>query len=163
MLGCLHNVEERQGVRVFQRWFYLKGQKMQDRIPLPTDSIYKFCAMFGLLLIMFGFATVIYANDVANQKFANLYEEKARLESTKVLTEDKKVRKEIVVRFIELASEDKKLYKNASVFICVGGLILAFYGFNEWRKIQPLHDKQLRLQVKLLEQQLRTNKPREDE
>lgn len=39
---------------------------MQSNIPLPTDNIYKFYALFGLLLIISSILTIVY---VSNQTF----------------------------------------------------------------------------------------------
>jgi hypothetical protein len=40
---------------------------LQSRIPLPTDNIFKFYALFGLLLTIFGFASVLYLNKTTNE------------------------------------------------------------------------------------------------
>lgn len=39
---------------------------MESKIPLPTDSIYKFLAMFSLLLVIFSVGAVIYASNSTN-------------------------------------------------------------------------------------------------
>lgn len=39
---------------------------MESKTPLPTDSIYKFLAMFSLLLVIFSVGAVIYASNSTN-------------------------------------------------------------------------------------------------
>lgn len=40
---------------------------MENKIPLPTDSIYKFYALFGLLLFIFSIGSTIYVSRSTNE------------------------------------------------------------------------------------------------
>ena len=39
---------------------------MLNRVPLPTDNIFKFYALFGLLLVMFGIGSTLYVSKSTN-------------------------------------------------------------------------------------------------
>lgn len=39
---------------------------MESRVPLPTDNIFKFYALFGLLLTIFSAGSVLYVNKSTN-------------------------------------------------------------------------------------------------
>ncbi|CAC9587217.1 hypothetical protein [uncultured Gammaproteobacteria bacterium] len=39
---------------------------MDNRIPLPTDNIFKFYALFGLLLVIFGIGSTLYVGKTTN-------------------------------------------------------------------------------------------------
>ncbi len=39
---------------------------MENRIPLPTDNIFKFYAMFGLLLVIFGIGSILFVSRSTN-------------------------------------------------------------------------------------------------
>ena len=46
---------------------------MESNIPLPTDNIYKFYALFGLLLFVFSIGSTLYVGRTANEIIFQTY------------------------------------------------------------------------------------------
>ncbi len=135
---------------------------MQSKIPLPTDNIFKFYALFGLLLLiasLFFFTQLISSyNDKAFDRYIKL----EVLNAIEKLTSEQKARKEILETQKEIDKFDKQLYLNGiSVFIALS-ILSMFFGFHQWHtKIQPMQDKaselsieKLKLEIKALNKQL---------
>jgi hypothetical protein len=122
---------------------------MESRIPLPTDNIYKFYALFGLLLFIFSCSALIYNNQSNNSR---VFEYVMELEAIKTLPADTgSVRKDVAEKKFELLKSDKKFYINA-IGILVGiALWMMFFGFYKWhREIQPVQDEIAKLQLEKL-------------
>ena len=82
---------------------------MQPSIPIPTDNIYKFVALFGLsLFISSGLASVavhFYFNDI-------LYKRSMESEILKTKadpSEEEKIRKGHLERFVSISMSDRKV------------------------------------------------------
>lgn len=132
---------------------------MESRIPLPTDNIYKFYALFGLALIVSSMLAIVYLQKTTNDLIFTTvleYEELAAKEHPSV-TESK--RKEIIEKKLEIAVADKKYYSYALGGILGLGLVLSWVGFTKWQKeIQPKQDKLLDLQIAKAEEDLKKPK-----
>ncbi|MBU9579631.1 hypothetical protein KTE26_14450 [Ralstonia mannitolilytica] len=125
---------------------------MENRIPLPTDNIFKFYALFGLLTLVFSFGSVIYLTKSTNEL---LFTAVVELETLKALPHPApvdEVRKQVLQRKIEIASDDKKTLQ-AGCSILAGLSVLGMvYGFRKWHsEIQPVQDELARLQVRKLQ------------
>jgi len=129
---------------------------MQSNIPLPTDNIYKFYALFGLILFIFGFSSMIYINKSTNEL---VYKTVVSIEELKVIEEPTSVQElqpAALEERMEIALSDKKFF-----IICIGVLVvsavfLMYYGFHNWHnKVQPLQDELAELTVKKLRQEMR--------
>lgn len=124
---------------------------MLDRVPVPTDNIYKFIALFSLVILIFSlWASFTLHNSTNEVVFKNLPE----IETLKKLesrTHEQEVHLALMQRKIEIAKSDSNFI---SYFL--GGLIaVSFwglgYGFRTWHKdIQPLADATARAQLRLL-------------
>ena len=135
---------------------------MQSRIPLPTDNIYKFYALLGLLIllttaIMF-FTRHIHYNSMAFDRYIPMEILKAK----KTLNKDEA--RELLV-FEERAKmdesdEDVELGIYAFFFLTLG-VGFTVYGFGYWHtKIQPKQDRLLDLQIQKLEKEIKaSNRP----
>ncbi|MDF3125561.1 hypothetical protein [Rheinheimera sp. 1928-s] len=130
---------------------------MQSRIPLPTDNVYKFYAMFGLLIllttgIMF-FIRHEYYNSMAFERLVPIETLKAKNKPTAA--------EKLELYLLEQKAEIAKLNKEfelgiySSCFL-IFGLGFTSSGFYYWHtKIQPMQDKLLELQVKKAEYEVR--------
>lgn len=128
---------------------------MESRIPIPTDNIFKFYALFGLLLFVFGVGASLYNTRSTNDFVANAAVEYAQLSALPTPTAGEQKRKEILLRLLGIASEDKKLFRWASALIAAFCFWIAVYGFWIWhRRIQPIQDAISRLQLRKLEIEL---------
>ena len=134
-----------------------------DKIPLPTDNIYKFYALFGLLLFIFSVGATIALSKNTNENVYKLYVEleSLKLPSIEEMATHKDaphptfVRKALLERLIEVAKSDKKTMEVLlAVVTFVGGLGVV-YGFGKWHKdIQPIQDEMLELQLEKLRREV---------
>lgn len=124
------------------------GAIMESRIPLPTDNIYKFYALFGLLLFIFGFSAVIYTTKSTNEFMVTALVDLEDLKSKTVPTVREATTKKLLERQIEVAKLDKEVFSNWSIGITALGTLLMFLGFYNWHSvIQPKLDELSELQL----------------
>lgn len=129
---------------------------MESRIPLPTDNIFKFYALFGLLLFVFGVGASLYNTRSTNGFVASAVVEHAALAALPTPTAGEQKRKEILTRLLEIAGKDKNVFRWASSLIAAAGFWMSAYGFWIWhRRIQPVQDAISRLQLRKLEIELK--------
>ena len=131
---------------------------MESKIPLPTDNIYKFYAMFGILLLITSILGIIWVSSDANEKLHTLakeyedipgnYSEKDKTAISKIIKDHAQFKKDITL---------------ISVFGL--GLTTSFslmfigYGFRQWHtKIQPKQDEYFELQLKKLRNEVKNQK-----
>ncbi|WP_417442093.1 hypothetical protein [Idiomarina sp.] len=126
---------------------------MQSTLSVPTDNIYKFYALFGLIIMVT--TAVMFA--VRHQHYNRLAFERhipiKTLETKGPLTREEQLRLSLLQDKAEIASADKNLELGV-YFFCffVFGFVFTTYGFIGWHtKIQPREDKFLDLQIEKLE------------
>ncbi|MES1190468.1 MAG: hypothetical protein ABUS47_05235 [Steroidobacter sp.] len=129
---------------------------MESRIPLPTDNIYKFCALFGLLLTVFSIGSMIYVNRSTNELVFSSIVELKQLETLKQSSVIEQTKLDMLTKQLEIAQADKKVFQKALSALVGVAFWLAVYGFWKWHfYIQPMQDELLKLQIKKLKAELR--------
>lgn len=129
---------------------------MLSKIPLPTDNIYKFYALFGLLIllttgVMFFIRHTEY-NNMAFERYIPIEVLKAK----DILSADE-IRKLYILQQQQLIStSDKDFELGTYLFLFFSfGIFFTTYGFYQWHtKIQPRQDKLLDLQLRKAEYDL---------
>ncbi|MBI3440965.1 MAG: hypothetical protein HY052_04055 [Proteobacteria bacterium] len=128
---------------------------MENRIPLPTDSLYKFCALFGILLFVFGFGTSIYITYSTNEL---LFKSDIEYESIRLLKDPTPVdiaKQRGIEKRVEVALSDKKFFLYSLGTIIAGALFLMIYGFSKWYRVtQPIQDETARLELEKLRKEV---------
>lgn len=132
---------------------------MEHRIPLPTDNIFKFYAMFGLLIFIFGLSAVIYTTKSANDFLSVAVVDLEELKSLPTPSVRESARRQILQRQIDIAIGDRKYFE----WICIGlstlGFFGMFYGFQKWHKeVQPKLDEISELQLQKLRHEVNQQK-----
>lgn len=132
---------------------------MQPRIPLPTDNIYKFYALFGLLIILttstMFFIRLGYYNTMAFDRYIPI----KTLELKKELNPHEKMEFFLLQERRKLATVNKEFEMSLYVIFFIFGWVIAISGFYHWqREIQPKLDKLLDLQIRSLEVDLQEQK-----
>lgn len=128
---------------------------MESKIPLPTDNIYKFAALFSLFLFIFSFGAIIYATNSANAVIFEHWVEVETLQAQEKHTVEQASRLKALERKIEVAVEDKKTFNRFSAFIGALGFVGVILGFGYWHKrIQPLADQMAVTQLEMARLQL---------
>lgn len=118
---------------------------MQPSIPVPTDNLHKFMATFGLVLIVFSVGAMIFAYNSAHRELISIAE-------TYLALEDKTGKsvqemKELLEKRIDILASNRVFYLFLLTLPFAVGWVMAWTGFERWRKLQPLHDELLELQV----------------
>jgi len=115
---------------------------------VPTDNVYKFVAIFGLVMVIAAFWGVITQGSQTNDIVFVSAPEIAALEAAQTSTPSEKVKLEVLKKRLQVAVEDKKTINNYCVVLAVLGTLASFIGFSFWySKIQKHQDRLLNLQV----------------
>lgn len=131
---------------------------MQSRIPLPTDNIFKFYALFGLLILLTTGIMFFVRHEQYNAMAFERYIPIETLKAKKSLTEDEKLE----LFLLEEKSKIAKLNKDFELGIYLTGFFFfgcgfTWYGFYYWHtKIQPKQDRLLELQIQKAENEAKT-------
>lgn len=133
---------------------------MESRIPLPTDNIYKFYALFGLLLLIFGLSATIYTTKSTNEFMVAAVVDLEELKSIVAPTVRETARRQILQRQIEVAKSDKDFFGWACSGVGGIGFALMFFGFRKWHSgVQPTLDEITQLQLRKLRHEVDQQKP----
>ncbi|WP_217520012.1 MULTISPECIES: hypothetical protein [Vibrio] len=121
---------------------------ISSNMNLPTDNLYKFLALFGLLLTVTGCYMFNSSYTNFNNEYISSIVELAKYENIEKPTKYEVTQKKALEKIIELLKANKPFNLNVSMFVIIIGLITMFYGFCRWHnKLQPKLDELLDLQV----------------
>ena len=132
---------------------------MNPNIPIPTDSVHKYYAGFGLVVFIACLVASVYVQFTTNESIMKWHEETAKIEKQKVVS---KVDQDRLVRMKELINvlkSDKETFLTTLFTFALIGLIVSGWGFQHWEKyIQPRMDEKLELENELLRQEIAARK-----
>ncbi|KQU85365.1 hypothetical protein ASC78_08420 [Variovorax sp. Root318D1] len=133
---------------------------MESRIPLPTDNIYKFYALFGLLAFMFSIGGIIAVQRSTNDFMYKSLIDLEAVKSVEKPTAADTIKRQLLERLIDVAKSDKDYFNNSLSGLATVGFLLMGFGFFKWhREIQPLQDEMLSLQVAKLRREVQATSP----
>ena len=122
-----------------------------DKIPIPTDNIFKFYALFGLLLFVFCGSAIIYMEHSTNELGFRGMVEYAAIKQISNPSPVDQAKMNSLEKRIQIAVADDKFYSSAIGSFLVISIILICYGFWKWhRDVQPIQDDMVRLQIEKL-------------
>ena len=125
---------------------------MHSKIPIPTDNIYKFYALFGLFMFIASGYVFIQIHFMYNDLAFNNYVEYEVLKDTKNPTTEQEAKKVIHERKMEIAIGNKKTFLQTTAFFIAISVYLMAFGFYKWhRVIQPIQDEIMKKQLEKLE------------
>ncbi len=117
---------------------------MKNKVPLPTDNLYKFCALFGLILLIFSLGATLYITKEANVKLIDIAIQLDAANNSNFSDETKN----IIEGYRKVIVEDRKGLNNLLIIPVIIGTLLSLFGFGKWMfKIQPQLDKLTTLQT----------------
>jgi hypothetical protein len=124
---------------------------MENKIPIPTDNIFKFYAFFGLLIFIFSAGSIIYVTRSTNEL---VFQAVIELETAKQISNPSAAdtaKINLLERRLKVAASDRTFYTIACGVIGGFGSLLIYYGFTKWHKeVQPIQDEIMQLQLKKL-------------
>lgn len=133
---------------------------MLPKVTVPTDNIYKFYSLFGLVLLIFSFSSLIYINQNRNNTIFEIIIEQETLNAIKNPTATQKAKKLVLSRKYEIISSDKYFYLISISLLATIASFLIYYGFNRWHnKIQPRQDELIELSIRKLKKELKVSLP----
>ncbi len=139
----------------FLRPKQLVAHYMESKIPLPTDNIYKFYALFSLLLLIFSLGAFLYVQQSANEQVIEILPELEVLREAKEPSTKDVVRKQILERQLEVIASDRKFFIRSLAVILGIAISGIWFGFMRWHTvIQPLQDEHTRIQLEISRLQL---------
>jgi len=116
---------------------------------VPTDNVYKFVAIFGLVMVIASFLASIQQGVSTNEEVFSSAPEIAKLEASKNLDPYDKAKLEILHRKLEIALSDRKFLTWGGGIFGGMGLGISVLGFVAWyKKVQRHQDRLLELQVR---------------
>lgn len=128
---------------------------MESRIPLPTDNLFKFYALFGLLLVIFGCGATLYVSKSTNDLLFEIAVEYETLKADPVRTVSQEARFQVLQKKIEIAGKDKALFLSGLGGVIGIGILMVWYGFRKWHtEVQPIQDEISRLTLKKLRREV---------
>lgn len=128
---------------------------MESKIPVPTDNIYKFYALFALLVLIFSMGATLYSNKSVNEVILSGVVEIETLKHETNQSPPQRVRQAALERKMEIAKADKGFFLLALGILMSGALLTMFYGFRKWHlEVQPVADKMAKVQLEIAELQL---------
>jgi len=128
---------------------------MENLIPLPTDNIFKFYALFGLLLIIFGMGALLYTNESKNRFVFEVGVEYVTLAAMDERSVPDEARFDLLERKLEITRSDHNFYLYSLSGVMAMGILLMWHGFRKWHKeIQPIQDEIARLNLKKLKREM---------
>ncbi len=115
---------------------------MNSRIPLPTDNIYKFYALFGLLLLITTVLLFLFIYSSFQERSHERYVELKIFSSLEHLSVEQEARKEVLEAKEGIDKSDKAFYLKAISIFAAVSIILIIFGFIRWHtKVQPIQDE----------------------
>ena len=128
---------------------------MESRIPVPTDNIFKFYALFSLLVFVFSIGAVLYSNNAANRLVFSAVVEIETLKQDRVPSASQKMRIAALERQLDLSQSDRDFYTIALSFLVTFSIVGIVYGFKKWHmEVQPVIDESTRIQLEIAKLQL---------
>lgn len=123
---------------------------MESRIPLPTDNIFKFYALFAMFVFVSSFVTMLYQTEKTNDLIFNTYVEQATLGEKENPSASDEARKLMLEKKLDLAISDKIFFRWLLAGVAAFAFWSAVYGFTRWhRHVQPMLDEAQRIQIEI--------------
>lgn len=132
------------------------SEEMEGKIPLPTDNIYKFYALFGLLLLITCIGSFTYVYQTSTELLFEDIGTIATLAAKEDLSAEEINRKQLVQKRIDITVKNRETF-NVVIGIATGlALSLLWFGFQKWHcELQPKLDRLLDLQIAKAERELK--------
>jgi hypothetical protein len=121
---------------------------MTPSMPIATDNIYKFAALFGVAILISVILAVSYLQEKNGELAFNNLLELEVLKSKDTLSKEETVKRNLLEEKDKALTRHMKLIVRIfSISLWIGIFFLLWGGINWWRKVQPKQDELLNLQI----------------
>ena len=128
---------------------------MIDRVPVPTDNLYKFYALFSLATLIFSLWGLLYLQRSTNDLLFDAIPRIEALKSEPSRSAEQNASLVILQKKYEVAVSDRRVLNGVLYGLFAVSLAVAIYGFSAWHsKIQPQSDAMARIQLELAQLQV---------
>lgn len=129
---------------------------MEGRVPVPTDNIFKFYALFSLLVLIFSVGAAVYVNKAANDLAFSVIEEIENLKGDSLPSSSEKLRLAVLERQLEVSQSNRQFFLVGLSALCALAVFGIYYGFRKWHtEVQPVADETARVQLEIARLQLK--------
>lgn len=131
---------------------------MTDRLPIPTDNIYKFYALFGMVVLLTSAIMFFVRHEHYRSTSFDNYMQIADLENKEEISARDKLEIESLVKMRETLKKDKDFELEVYTYAFSMGMFLSIVGFYFWHtKVQPRQDALIDLEIKRLRNELKAD------
>jgi hypothetical protein len=128
---------------------------MEPSIPVPTDNIYKFIGLFGLVVFISSMLAVVYLTSKNNEVVFKGIEELRNLQMKEKLTLEESNRKYVLEGILQNNTTSTIIYLIILASFLLFGFILSIFGIYYWfKKVQPKQDELLNLQIEKMRREI---------
>ncbi|WP_284335436.1 hypothetical protein [Comamonas sp. NoAH] len=128
---------------------------MIDRVPVPTDNIYKFYALFSLVVLIFCGWASFSKHEATNAIVFINYPQIEELKAVEKPTPFQVAKLAALELQTELAVKDRNFFNKLFGGCMAVALVVMFYGFKKWHcEIQPRADATNKAQLEILQLQI---------
>lgn len=128
---------------------------MLDKFPIPTDSLYKFIALTGVILFVLPFILIVQLNNHTNDTVIRTVLKEDSLQRSTSITGRDSAQIVVLEKTREKATSDRTAGTFVAGMMIAAGAFLMERGFRDWKRlVQRPADQIAILEVKLKQTQL---------
>ena len=130
---------------------------MQPNIPVPTDNIYKFLALFGIIMFISGLWGLAYFAEKYNELgYENYLElELINIKIKKDATPEDITRRTVLEWYAKAIRRYWTIFEYSFTACAAFGFFLSVFGYYSWfRNVQPNQDELLNLQIEKMRREI---------
>ena len=121
---------------------------MIPSIPIAPDNVYKFAALFGLVVFISSMLAPVYVNTKYDELACDTFLQLEILKAKGNLSSDENIRKTVLEQKMYINKSDKTVFMNILSTCAALNMLLAGFGGVFWfAKVQPKQDELLNLQI----------------
>jgi hypothetical protein len=125
---------------------------MTPSLPVPTDNIYKFSCLFGLVLIVVSVFSFVSVYNSSLESKIKYNEAIITLEAKPQRSKEENERLEMNKKLIEVTKANENMADTVLGVVAALGIMLCGFGGYDWfQKVQKRDDRFMQLQLEKLE------------
>jgi len=132
---------------------------MTPKLPVPTDNVYKFYALFGLVILISSAFGTVYTTDVTNQRIFEIFTQIGEYKEDGEISSFEEGQIQMLEQLRDVAISNKELTLDVLAWSFAISLYVMGYGFYKWHMtIQRRDDRLTELKIRQLEKDLKISR-----